>query len=213
MSSKIPSYSVIQRVLKRVNGVVMEQVIKYINILPTSAVFWIEEDGEPFVYINHTGNLKHSLGKIAEVSSQFKSPRFGYISCAPDQVYKLTAAELERSRFVERGYTILNQEVPFIQFKAVTRIDADKDKVLVYLVTSRRRTEVVGVFRSVRDAEEFVGQFYGCINNKNGVTPIVYANNEHTRKYWQLKVYKPTLWGGTFLPVESSIKNATQTRE
>lgn len=164
---------------------------QFIHTLPRSVVFYVYNTDKKEVYINHCSRLKDKIGFISGVVSELQG-EFDFFEVPDNSVYKLMHAEIQRKIFIDAGYKVVNQHSAFIRFSVDIRIDAHKDHVLVCLTTARGVREIVGVFKTITDAEEYKQKYYG--SDWNGLP--VYAINKHTSRYWARRVYKQGLHAG-----------------
>lgn len=178
----------------------ISSLFKYINSLPKSAVWAIVNKDTKSVYMKHTLDLPSKLGVIASYSGDLD-----IFAVSPDPVYKLIMAEVVRQQYLRAGYTIENQKTPYITFKANLRIDADGRNAIVYITSGRGYKEVVGVFKKLADAQDFLDTYYG--KDWDGVP--FYALNEATRIYWRGIGYKHSRFAAKQYFVESN--EVTQT--
>ena len=161
---------------------------QYINSLPDVACFTIERQDTKTVEIYHTLKLKEKLGFISAKVCAGTTVRFFEVVEPP--VYKLLLCEQIRMGYINKGWAITNQSFPFVKYKAYSRIDMEGRHFLVYIVSARGDKTIVGVFKSVSEADLFMDEYYpeGIVQN------VVYAANEETgvykRKYeWREKQF------------------------
>lgn len=155
------------------------QIIQYINKLPDHCVYGVIDDTQKTVYINYTGNFITKLRNLSQYSGEVR-----ILSVVTDKIYKLIHSEYYALQYINKGYRIVNREVPFINLKPVVRVGTNR--VLVYLSTGRRDKIIVGAFRKLQDAQEFKNKYYG--DNWDGLP--IYAINEETREICVAPVYK-----------------------
>jgi len=174
------------------------EVFQYINAIPDVAVYVLVDVDTKKVYINHSTKLRSRLGDISDLMVGYGE--FHFFSVPRHPVYKLIIAEKIRTQYINDGYTIVNQKVPFIKFKAKSRVGAIYGRVFVYIESSRGHREIVGVFRKVSEADSFIAQYYG---SEWSGAPI-YALTRDTRDYLLNDVYKRAYGGTDSIFVESS---------
>lgn len=180
------------------------EVFQYINSIPDVAVYALVDENIKTVYINHSTKLRSKIGEISDLMHQYT--KFEYFSISSHPVYKLIMAEQIRLRYINEGYKISNQRVPFIKFKVKIRLGAVLRAAFVYIESSRGHKEIVGVFSKVADADSFVSQYYS--SGWSGAP--VYAVNEGTREYLLSDVYKRPTRGEDGIFVESNEMTQTE---
>lgn len=140
--------------------VVNDEVIEYINQFNDSVVYAVVDDVKKTVYINYSTKFKNKLGTVFNLVTKLGG-RLELVSSVAHPVYKLIMAEGVRVKYMNAGYTITNQKLPFIRFKAHVRLDAEHKWVLVYLVSGKGQREIVAIFKSFEEANNFANEFYG----------------------------------------------------
>lgn len=161
------------------------QVIKYINTLPDCVVYSIVNDSEKTVYINYSTKFRDRFGYISDLRDKLGG-RIEFSEIVEHPVYKLILAEKVRKSYLARGYKIKNQGMPFINFKPNLRVDSESRYALVYIVSGKGVKDVVGVFKKLSAAQEFLSLYYGA---EWCGSPVI-ANNELTKRYFEGVVYK-----------------------
>ena len=182
--------------------VVSDAVIAYINTIPDCAVYALIDENTKKVYINHSTKFKEKLGNLYGVC------KVEYFPISAHPVYKLIDAEKVRLMYINNGYEISNQKMPFIKFTHYMKMDSDSRHILVYILSSRREKFVMGVFSSVTEADGFYAKYYA---DWDGVP--VFAETEATRKYFANPLYKQKLMPGDLFNVESSGSEAGERSE
>lgn len=161
-------------------------VIKYINSVPDVAAYVLINENTKKVYVGHSTKFRSKFGEIANIMDKEGFVEIECFGISAHPVYKLIMAEQIRLQYINKGYEVVNHPLPFIRFSVHSRIDVDFRNFIVYLITGRRSIEIVGVFKTCKQADEFKEQYYSF--NWNGLP--VYAINRETAAYWQKRLYK-----------------------
>jgi hypothetical protein len=157
----------------------------YINKLPAGAIFVLRDDINKTFNIYLTKNLKSRLSDISE--AVVAGCNFEYWSIAGDHVYKLSMAERYRKECIAQGYKCINQKLPFISFKVHLRVNHDARSAMVYLTTAKGTRMTVGIFKKMKEAQEFMDEYY--FEGWSGA-PVFASNEETARFVRKFGVYK-----------------------
>ena len=151
---------------------------QYINTLPDAVVYSIIDTRSNTVYINYTTKFKSKFGEIAERLALLPGSKFEFWSSVEDSVYKLIIAERYKKKFEAGGFTVPQQS--FVNFSVHTRFAAGGESIFVYIQSDRGHKQIVGIFKSVKECDEFRAQYY---SSEWDGTPV-YCINKQTRDYW-----------------------------
>ena len=152
--------------------------------LPTSCVYLIENKQEKLVYINYTENIAGALArfyneyrvKFAETALDFQ-----ILSVTTDIETLKLHSEYWKDRYRNIGYSdLIEQSRKTLQYDVRTLVASDLSGVNVELVTARGQRKVVGKFKTLTEASNFI-QIYYAEDNKYRLP--VYAINSLTKEF------------------------------
>lgn len=155
------------------------QSLQDIQTLPNSCVYGFINDSTKEYYISYSQNLKSRIGAIIDSVDVVKDGVRLEVFCLLDnKEYKMLIAEVYKCKYVSLGYRNLGA-AEYINYNA--KVQYSWDLKLVYVVISNKRKDkkIVGVFKTIQEADEFYLQYYV---GKEVVLPV-YAVNELTREY------------------------------
>lgn len=142
--------------------------------LPNSCVFAIISDSKRTCSVMHSNALQSRLGAILEAHEV--GCRLVVLDVLDDLEHKLLLCEKYKLKYVELGYDILNKR-SYINYYTRIQYDRSFHTVNVVLYNKRRDKKIVGVFKNINEAREFVSQYY-----KQEVLFPVYSTNKCTRE-------------------------------
>lgn len=154
--------------------------LRQIKSLPENAVFALISDSNKECYISHTTNLRTRIGEILTYTNDvLKEDTRLVVLCTgfEDIKYKRIYAQYYVEKFKRDGYSIIGTD-NYINYKAKIILAKELDRVAVVLVNTRKDKEIVGLFRSVDEAQEFIDTYY-----KGDIVLPVYAINGTTREW------------------------------
>lgn len=149
--------------------------------LPQNAVFGLISDSSRECLISYSSSLKSRIGQILDDNQDIikEDTRLVIFDTVQDMEYKLIYAQYYRQRYLDMGYKNVGSAVQYINYRVKVQFSTLLNEVLVMLVNKRKDKTVVGVFKSVDDANSFVEQYY---TGKDIVLPV-YAINKDTRSW------------------------------
>lgn len=166
-------------------------VLKLMYELPRSGIFKFVNEEKKLVYISYSKNLITSLSRnIKEIQDKvhvykplnedFEDWKFDIIETLNyhDTILDISCKiNLYIEEYKQLGYNVrTHQNIQKLKF----RVDIGQDYKVYCKLISRGRTEyVVGVFKDMEDAKEFI-EMYRNIKN---IVPI-YSTNQLTKDYF-----------------------------
>lgn len=146
--------------------------------LPQNAVFGLISDSSKECLISYSSNMKCRIGQILEDNKNVikEDTRLVIFDTIQDLEYKLIYTEYYRKKYLDMGYRNVGSSVQYINYKVKVQFSEYLKEALVVLVNKRKDKKVVGVFKSVDEANSFVEEYYG---GKDIVLPV-YAINKDT---------------------------------
>lgn len=157
-------------------------LINSIQNLVTPGIYGLEDTQSKAIWIGRSTNILKSIGilvtNVVENNHVCSGMNVKPVLLEIGDCSALRQSII-RQKYLDMGYTILNKRSP-IEYRIVTECRYFTGKVLLalVLVTKRRKKTVVGLFESKELLDEFSNKYY-C----NGVTSIVYSDNEWSKKY------------------------------
>jgi hypothetical protein len=157
------------------------EFLRQVNKLPLDAVFGLISISSKECYISHTVNLKTRIGQILTDNEDIlKDDTELIVFCTGivDNEYKRIYAQYYLDMYVEAGFKNISPTDNYINYKIRVQYSDVLQEVFVLLVNTRKDKKIVGVFKQIEEAEQFVAQYYP---DGSLVQPI-YALNEDTKK-------------------------------
>lgn len=156
------------------------ETLQDIQNLPNSCVYGFINDSTKEYYISYSQNLKSRIGAIIDSVDVVKNGVRLDVFCLVDsKEYKMLLAEVYKRKYEALGYRNLGGAAEYINYKAKVQYSWDLKLVYVVLSNKRKDKKIVGVFKTIQEADEFYLQYYV---GKEVVLPI-YAVNALTREY------------------------------
>lgn len=150
-----------------------------IQNLPNSCVYGFINDSTKEYYISYSQNLKSRIGAVIDSYDVIKEGvRLDIICLLDNKEYKMLLAEVYKRKYAYLGYRNLGGAAEYINYKAKVQYSWDLKLVYVVLSNKRKDKKIVGVFKTIQEANEFYLQYYV---GKEVVVPV-YAVNELTRE-------------------------------
>lgn len=134
--------------------------------LPNSCVYAIINDLNKTCSVLHSNNLQSRLGVILEANEI--GSRLVILDVLDDLEHKLLLCEKYKIALSQQGYSILNKR-SYINYKVSIQYSKRFHSVLVVLYNKRRDKKIVGEFKNINDAKEFVKQYY---SDEGVIVPI-----------------------------------------
>lgn len=159
--------------------------LRQIQELPQDAVFGLINDSTKECYISHTTNLKARIGLILtdnEFILKDDTRLIVFVDGIQDLKYKLMYAQYFLDKYIRCGFKNIGVVRGYINYRVSVQYSDLLNEALVVLINKRKDKQVVGVFKTVEEANSFVEQYYV----KGALVQPVYAINGRTRKW----VYK-----------------------
>lgn len=153
-----------------------------LETLPKECVFAILDRKGCRVYINYSINLIGAIPRLWEECSRAGTTlELEVLSVTTDIETLKLHTEYWRDRYSRVGYAeLLPRGRKVLQYDVRCLVDGDYDGVDVMLVSARGDRKVVGKFKTMEEAVEFVDMCYGADNSYN--LPV-YAVNSRTREF------------------------------
>ena len=152
--------------------------------LPSSCVFLIINKQEKYVYINYTENIASALARFYEDwagKPGSTALELEIVSVTTDIETMKLHVEYWKDHYRNMGYSdLIAVKRKTLQYEVRTLVASDLSGVNVELVTSRGQRKVVGKFKTLTEANEFVSIYYG---EDNGYRLPVYAVNSLTKEF------------------------------
>lgn len=161
------------------------EFLRQVNSLPLDAVFGLISESSKECYISHTVNLKARIGQIlADNEDILKDDTKLVVFCTgfSDSEYKRIYCQYYLDKYIANGYTSISPTDNYINYKVRIQYSEALKEVFVLLVNKRKDKKIVGVFKQMDEAQEFVSRYYA----DGSVIQPIYAVNDETR-----------LWTGT----------------
>lgn len=152
--------------------------------LPSSCVFLIVNKQEKLFYINYTENIASALARFyADWSGKSAATalELEVLSVTTDIETLKLHTEYWKDRYRNIGYSdliVANRKT--LQYEVRILVAPDLSSVNVELVTARGQRKIVGKFKTLADAKEFIMIYYG---EDNGYRLPVYAVNSLTKEF------------------------------
>lgn len=133
-----------------------------IKNLPQNAVFGVISDSRREFYISHTSNLRTRIGLIIDDIEMYEDSRLVvFVDGIEDRRYKQMFAQYYVDKFVADGYRdISGKRCDYINYKVRVQYSELLNEVFVLLVNKRNDKLVVGRFKTVEEANEYVRVYY-----------------------------------------------------
>lgn len=152
--------------------------------LPASCVFLIVNKQEKLVYINYTQNIAAALARFYvdwNGKPGAEALDLQILSVTTDIETLKLHVEYWKDKYRNMGYSDLIKPCrKTLQYNVRTLVAPDLSGVNVELVTARGDRKVVGKFKTLKEAEEFIMLYYG---DDNGYRLPVYAANSLTKEF------------------------------
>lgn len=143
--------------------------------LPNSCVFGLISDSKMKCFISHSNNLQSRIGAIIE--SFPKDGRLVIFDTLDSLEYKLLFCERYKLKMLGDGYSIINSR-QYINYRIRLQYNKMNTRVMAVLYNARYDKKIVGVFKTMVEAQEFIALYY-----KEKILVPVYAINSLTREY------------------------------
>jgi hypothetical protein len=128
--------------------------------LPLDCVFGIISDSTKECYISHTKNLKTRIGAVLDSVYLQRDSRLIIFCTMQDDKYKRIYAQYYLDKYINDGYKNIGCGRKYINYKVRVQYSADLKYVQVVLINERKDKEIVGQFRSIEAANNFVDMYY-----------------------------------------------------
>lgn len=153
--------------------------------LPRACVYSVVDIETNRFYVNYSVNMVGALSRLWEDVSRVGSPgntlEFTVLTVSTDIETLKLHTEYWRDVMVGRGMTeLLPRGRKTLQYEVRCVVDEDYDWVDIVLVSARGDKKIVGKFRTMGEAAEFVEMYYG---GDNPYRLPVYAINSRTSEY------------------------------
>ncbi len=152
--------------------------LRSIKALPENAVFGLISDSTKECYVSHTTNLRSRIGLILTDNDNIlkEDTRLVVFGDIRSYKYKLLYAQYYLEKMVAAGYKNIGTSHSYINYKVKIEFSVLLNEVFVVLVNKRKDKLIVGVFKKMDDAQEFIDV---CYREGEMVQPI-YAINKGT---------------------------------
>lgn len=133
-----------------------------IKRLPQDAVFGVISDSRREFYISHTSNLRTRIGLIIDDIEMYEDSRLVvFVDGIEDKKYKQMFAQYYVDKYVADGYkNVSRNKCSYINYKVRVQYAELFNEVWVVLVNKRNDKLVVGRFKTVDEANEYVRVYY-----------------------------------------------------
>lgn len=150
--------------------------------LPRACVYSVVDIETNRFYVNYSVNMVGALSRLwEEVGSRGSTLEFRVMSVTTDLETLKLHTEYWRDVMVGRGMTeLLPRGRKTLQYEVRCVVDEDYDWVDIVLVSTRGDRKVVGKFKTMVEAAEFVEMYYA---GDNPYRLPVYATNSRTSEY------------------------------
>lgn len=150
--------------------------------LPRACVYSVVDIETNRFYVNYSANMAGALSRLwEEVGNRGGTLEFTVLTASTDIETLKLHTEYWRDVMVGRGMTeLLPRGRKTLQYEVRCVVDDDYDWVDIVLVSARGDKKVVGKFRTMAEAVEFVEMYYA---GDNSYRLPVYAVNSRTSEY------------------------------
>lgn len=150
--------------------------------IPEQGVYAIIDLKGKRSYINYSMNIVGAIPRIwGECRLSGAALEFVVLSVTTDIETLKLHTEYWRDLYAEQGYSeLLPRGRKTLQYEVRCMVDDDYDWVDIVLVSSRGDKKIIGKFRTMEDATQFVGMYY---SGDNPYRFPVYAVNSRTREF------------------------------
>lgn len=133
-----------------------------IRSLPQNAVFGVINDSSMEFYISHTTNLRTRIGLVIDdIEIREDSRIVIFLDGVDDKRYKQLFAQYYINKFTEMGYVdVARKKCSYINYTVRVQYSELLNEAWVVLVSKRNDKEVVGRFKTVEEANEYVRVYY-----------------------------------------------------
>lgn len=133
-----------------------------IKRLPQNAVFGVISDSRREFYISHTSNLRTRIGLIIDDIEIHEDSRLVvFADGIEDKKYKQMFAQYYVDKFILDGYkNVSRNKCSYINYKVRVQYSDLFNEAWVVLVNKRNDKLVVGRFKTVDEANEYVELYY-----------------------------------------------------
>lgn len=174
-------------------------LVTHLLNLPIAGLFALIDENNKRVYLVHSSNIRGALNRIIDdlhykinLPQELIENRFNLKLEVLEEQFDRRTRLGRYSYYVDKyrnnGYTILREDYIPLQYKLDIQIRDYHDlvgrnnkRVFVELVSKGRQRIVVGIFRTMKEANKFIKETYG---DSKYLTPV-YANNRATREYYK----------------------------
>lgn len=152
--------------------------------LPACCVFLIVNKQEKLVYINYTQNIANALARFYNEwngKSGAEALELEILSVTTDIETLKLHVEYWKDKYRNMGYSdLMVIKRKTLQYDVRTLVAPDLSGVNVELISARGDRKVVGKFKTLTEAKEFIMLYYG---EDNSYRLPVYAVNSLTKEF------------------------------
>ena len=164
-------------------------LFKILYKMPESGVIAFRNNEMKIIYITQSKNIKPLISKIlVEIKNKIFKHRELVKSGENTEILFLQDCKDAETRklhiqywidyFENQGFTVLKDKSP-LEYRVRVRLGSRYEQIFVELLNKRREIKVVGVFKSIIEAEDFVEKCYKI----NKYKLPVYSFNNLTKEY------------------------------
>jgi hypothetical protein len=143
-----------------------------------SGVFLAINARDSQVYISHSNNMLNAMTKLLERFKIGDGWEYQILETFSGSTRNRMLIVQKYIEIYNKSFSVLNKKIPLKYTPGVQVINGPPFRVEVFLRSRNNRKMVVGVFKKMKDAIEFLDKHYSV-----EVTKIVHATNELTREY------------------------------
>lgn len=156
----------------------LEDVVLYMK----PGVYILVDDIQKLVYINYSNSVLEGIVRFLRDRQYRPDLEIKLVSESDDIVTQRMIADQYKRHYSSLGYTILNNVKTFSWRYGIA---LKGNRAIVYLQNGQRDKYIVGVFKYMSKANEFIDQYY-----KNGIKSIIIGKNKRTKLEYSTKKFK-----------------------
>ena len=163
------------------------KLLDILSNLPKTAVYGLINEKDKAIYLTHCRDVIVSLNRIMEglrngsnetgLLEDYRNNKLDIVilNTESDKLRQLQLIEWYKDEYRNKGYKLYNNHV-YIRYTVTTEINGKF--VYVVLKNGAKSKTIVGVFKSIWEAKEFINGSY-----PSKIYFPIYASNDLTKKY------------------------------
>lgn len=167
-------------------------LLSVLNSLQYGCIYLLKHKTKPQVFVKRTKNL---LGALTHLLKDRNKKSLSFVTnydvvvveeVGQDEMLLRIRESYWKRVYKKDGYEILNPRMATnFTVKMKYKFNRSTPLVIVYLEDCMRVKNIVGIFESKPEADEFLDKYYNKFSEYNTIT---IANNEPTKKYFQKQI-------------------------